>query len=77
MQIDAEITAFTARLARNPDEAMPHLEQMVRTAREIGGKLAQDVEQLKRDFYQYQKGAVRLEKIQEDAIRIKHEVRPL
>lgn len=84
-RIDVEITAFIALLsemARNPDgpvhpKAIEQLGQLIGTAKEIGGKLYEDIDLLKKDFHRYLVQAESLQKIQQDAMRIKHEVRPL
>ena len=75
--LDVEITAFIGALTHRNSECEKHLGLMVVTAKEIGGKMYQDIEQLKRDYHQFLIKKVSLKKIQEDAIRIKHEVRPL
>ncbi len=85
-RLDREISLFLTTLyeiAQNPG-AVPHLKpkaidelgQMLSTAKEIGGKLLQDVERLKQDLSHLETSA-NLHKIQQDAMRIKHEVRPL
>jgi hypothetical protein len=86
-RIDWEITAFVALLseiARDPDSVAAHqskaiheLGLMLGIAKEIGGKLLQDIELLKTDFHRFLIQAESLQKIQQDAMRIKHEVRPL
>jgi len=85
-RLDAEITAFIALLSaiahdpKNLDhqsKATHQLRKLMGTAKEIGGDLFEDVERLKKDFYEYLSKTVNLEKIQQDALRIKHEVRPL
>ncbi len=85
-RVDREISAFIALLAeiaRNPDrpehqsKAIYELEQMIGTAKEIGGKLYQDINLLQKDFHRYLIKAESLQKIQQDAMRIKHEVRAL
>ena len=57
--------------------AVLELGKMMSAAKEIGGKLYEDIVLLKKDFHQYLIEAETLDKIQQDAMRIKHEVRAL
>jgi hypothetical protein len=80
-RLDAEITAFLSLLAegaaQHPGKVHQQLERLLETAKQIGGKLLEDVKLLKFDFHRYQIQAESLQKIQDDAMRIKHEVRAL
>jgi hypothetical protein len=85
-QINEEMTHFITAIGvvlRSPaqkvdsEQAQRSLDQVLKSANQIGGKIAQDVESLRRDFHRFlaKPDSLETKKMIEDALRIKHEVR--
>lgn len=77
--LDREITSFFTQFAQDPSRAAAHLDRLLHEAKAIGGRLVQDVEALNGSVRRYlvHPSSAESHKIQQDALRIKHEVREL